>query len=193
MPATVTGRYQYRGTNHDTVCGDQKGTMAGAQRHYYRGEKPCEACRAGANAYNRERSRRAGVKPRTIAECGTAEGYRRHLYLREVACRPCVDAEAARALAYQRSRGVQPRKLRPCGTVAAYLRHHAHGEPACDACAEAHRMYKRRSYQRRVTRIDCKAPQPCSPAGYEWHLAQGEEPCPACTRWHTRETREVAA
>ena len=105
---TVTGRYTYRGANRDTVCGDKTGTMAGAQRHYARGEKPCEKCRAGRNAYQRAYRRRAGVKPWKTPECGTPQGYKRHIYYGEIACRPCMDAEAARALAYQRSRGVKP-------------------------------------------------------------------------------------
>lgn len=184
---TVTGRYQYRGANRDTVCGDKTGTNAGAQRHYYRGEKPCEACRIGVNAYKRKLSRRAGVKPRTIAKCGTAKGYNRHLYLGEVACRPCLDAEAARFAKRKAAKGYRRPGLKPCGTDAGYRTHLRRGEPVCDACAEARRLYERKHRQRKVKGIDCKAPQPCSSAGYAWHQAQGEEPCPACTHWNQKE------
>jgi hypothetical protein len=76
------------------------GTSAAAQRHYLRGEKPCEECaeaeRVRWSKQNKERranpSRGKGFKPDA---CGTYRGYRRHVYHGLEPCDPCRAAHAA--------------------------------------------------------------------------------------------------
>lgn len=132
---TVTGRYTYRGKNRDTVCGDKTGTNAGAKRHYARGEKPCEACRVGVIAYQRKLARRAGVKPRTIAECGTKAGYHRHLAQRELVCDACVEANrlCERRARQRQLTGIDCLAPKPC-SPAGYAWHIEQGQEPCPAC-----------------------------------------------------------
>ena len=89
------------------------GTIAGAQRHYMRGEEVCEPCRLEFNRHQREaharrvaRQRARGEKkpPSKDSRCGTRNGYNRHLRRWEHACPACLEANNAysRRLAAQR-------------------------------------------------------------------------------------------
>lgn len=75
------------------------------------------------------------------------------------------------------------RRVAACGTPAGYKRHARAGEPACPECRYAKRLQSRRQTQKRKTGITCDAPEPCSPAGYAWHVSHGGRPCPACIRY----------
>lgn len=74
------------------------GTESAYRRHLYRGETPCEECRAAAVAAQRRRYR-AKHPAREPAPCGTRAGYTRHWRAGEAACCPCRAAAAA----YQQS------------------------------------------------------------------------------------------
>lgn len=66
---------------------------AGFNRHRYRGEKACAACKASAAHYRREYRRKA-IKPRKLQPCGTVAAAARHRAKGEELCFPCRVAVA---------------------------------------------------------------------------------------------------
>lgn len=74
-------------------CNGRYGT-AGSVRHIRRKEPACEACKASANHYHRER-RRGQLYPRRLKPCGTQAAAQRHRYHGEELDFACRLAEAA--------------------------------------------------------------------------------------------------
>jgi len=115
------------------------GTAAAAQRHYARGEKPCEECRQARNRY---RQQLAITGPtRQSQPCGTYAASRRHYRRGEKPCEPCRRAAAAywADLTARKNAGRPPRPVPECGTSQAARRHRRAGQPLDWACQEAER------------------------------------------------------
>ena len=171
-----------RGPEAGRACRDKTGTYAGVQRHYYWGEKPCEACREAERLRSMQR-RRGAAKNKQQPAAFDLDAARRALdkYL---------DARRARRAA----RPTGSMRGAACGdkagTSAGYSRHRAKGEPACQPCRYIKALQTRQRRQAQSTGIVCDAPAPCSSDGYTWHQEQGETPCPECTRYHQKENQK---
>ena len=74
-------------------CNGRYGT-SGAAKHRYRKEEVCDACKASARHYQRERAR-GQLYPRVLYPCGTRPAALRHRSRGEPLCFPCKVAEAA--------------------------------------------------------------------------------------------------
>lgn len=79
----------------------------GQGRHLALGEPPCDACLAAHAAAERRRSRRRGVKPRPIPQCGTVSGYSAHQRRGEASCAACRRAWAEHKRQYRQQRKVE--------------------------------------------------------------------------------------
>lgn len=132
---TITGRYAYRGTNHDTACGNKTGTAAGYKRHKRQGEPACGACLEAERVRGLKRNRKAGMSPRKSAECGTATGYKKHLREGVVPCDDCTYANRllSRHVRQLYTTGIYCRAPQPCSS-AGYEWHQTQGEEPCPAC-----------------------------------------------------------
>ena len=75
-------------------------------------------------------------------------------------------------------------------TTDTYRQHLKQGEPASTPCPVVSRLVQRRREQHRTVGVYCKAPKPCSAAGYAWHIEQGETPCPQCIKWNQKENQK---
>ena len=167
------------------------GTQAAYRRHLSKGEQPCDACRAAAAAYQRDRLRaiRSGEREvRQLQPCGTRAAYRRHLKRNETPCEDCVEAarldnrrrEEQRALAGSRT----PFDPSKCGSQAGYRQHIRKRIAPCDECREASRQYSN-DYNRRRG-IPPRTAAVCGTrGGYAAHRRKGETPCDACREAHT--------
>lgn len=129
----------------------EHGTVAGADGHYSRGEKPCPECTLALRKQSEEKRRARGAEERKPG-CGTAAGYRRHIKYYEG---PCPDCEEE----FERLRDARahcdPNRTPPCGTRNGYAFHMRYCETPCDPCLRASRDATER--HRRVAKLAQRA------------------------------------
>lgn len=96
------------------------GTDAGYQRHRRHGEPPCDACKAGRRAADRERRRRRRERApapvpaaRPLAPCGTEAAHSRHKAHGETPCDACKQAHRAYKREWHARRRAETWEARP--------------------------------------------------------------------------------